>query len=88
MIGKGKRGSVHAGTAALGAALMAIALAASPVGAIPFEGEDTGQFWFALNSDSNGDGISGSQSLSSGYNTLAGAVQCVSFVESQLAPAP
>ena len=87
MIERRKRGRVRTGTAALGAALMAIALAASPVGATPFEGEDTGQFW-SVASDSNGDGILATQLLSSGSNTLAGASQCVSLIEYQLAPAP
>ena len=88
MIERRKRGMVRTGTAALGAALMAIALAASPVGAIPFAGESTGQFWAVANFDSNGDGIPGTQSLISGYSTLAGAGQCSSYAEYQLAPAP
>ena len=87
MIESSKRGVVHTGTAALGSALMAIALAASPVGAIPFEGEAAGQFWFVL-IDSNGDGIPSTQTLTSGYNTLTGADQCNWFVEYQPAPAP
>ena len=88
MIERRKRGRGHTGPAALGAALMAIALAASPVGAIPFAGESTGQFWFVATSDSNGDGVPGAQSLTSGYSSLAGAGQCSSFLEYQLAPAP
>ena len=88
MIERRKRGRGRTGTAALGAALVVIALSASPVGAIPFEGEDTGQFWSVANSDSNGDGIPGTQLLTSGYNTLAGASQCSSYIEYQLAPAP
>lgn len=88
MIKRRKRGMVRTGTAALGAALMAIALAASPVGATPFEGEDTGQFWSVANSDSNGDGIPATQILISGSNTLTGASQCSSYVEYQPAPAP
>lgn len=88
MIERRKRGMVRTGTAALGAALMAIALAASPVGATPFAGESTGQFWAVANGDTNGDGIPGIQVLTSGYSTLAGAGQCSSFVEYQPAPAP
>ena len=88
MMEKRQRGIVRTGTAALGATLMASALAVSPVGATPFEGEDTGQFWLVANSDSNGDGILGTSILSSGYSTLAGAGQCSSFIEYQLAPAP
>jgi len=88
MIERRKRGTVRTGTAALGVALIVMALTASPVGAIPFEGEDTGQFWFAGGSDSNEDGIPGTSSLISGYNTLAGASQCFSYAEYQLAPEP
>ena len=67
---------------------MVIALAASSVGATSFTGQDSGQFWVVLNTDSNGDGLPGTYSLSSGYTTLAGASQCLSFIEYQLAPAP
>ena len=88
MIERRKRGRGRTGTAALGAALMAIALAASPVGAVPFEGESTGQFWAVANSDSNGDGLPAIQALTAGYSSLAGAGQCSSSIEYQLAPAP
>ena len=88
MMGKEERGMGRTRTAALGATLLAIALAASPVGATPFEGQDTGQFYSVANSDSNGDGILGTQLLSSGYSSIVGASQCVSFIEYQVAPAP
>ena len=88
MIEKGQRGIIRTGTAALGATLMAIALAASPVGATPFTGHDSGQFWALSNSDSNGDGIPASQSLTSGYSTFAGASECVSLIEYEVNPAP
>ena len=89
MMGKRKRGMVRTGTAALGGALIALALVVNPVGATPFTGQETAQFWFSTAAtDSNGDGIPGTQFLSSGYSTLAGAGQCSSFIEYQLAPAP
>ena len=88
MMGKRKRGMVHTGTAALGAALMVASIAASPVGATPFTGQETGQFWSDPTSDTNGDGIPGSNLLSSGYNSLLGASWCLSFIEYELNPAP
>ena len=50
------RGKGAAAAAALGGVLIAIALAVSPVGATPFTGHDTGQYWYT-GFDSNGDGI-------------------------------
>ena len=88
MIERRKRGMVRTGTAALGAALMAIALAASPVGATPFEGEDTGQFWavsqHGFTFERGWHSRLGNLLLTSGSNTLAGAepVQFVSLNDS------
>lgn len=70
----------------LGGVLIAIALAASPVRATPFTAHGTGQYWPAF--DSNGDGIRASNELSSGYNTLLGAIECLSVSEWELDPAP
>ena len=85
---KGKKRYGHTGTAALGAALMVASIAASPVGATPFTGQETGQFWSDPTSDTNGDGTPGSNLLSSGYNSLLGASWCLSFIEYELNPAP
>ena len=77
MMKKGQRGMVRTGTAALGATLMAIALAVSPVGATPFTGQSSGPF----ESLDMGQGYSTSESLISGYDTLIGANSCHSEVE-------
>ena len=79
MMEKGQRGTVRTGIAALGATLMAIALAASPVGATPFTGQSSGSI-------ESGSGTSDdsvyiwTESLTSGYSTQTGAVQCRSLV--------
>ena len=78
MMEKRRRGSVRTGTAALGGALMALALAASPVGATPFTGQSSGPFrveyWAA---DENSPLLfTATESPTSGYSTLVGTVQC------------
>ena len=81
------RGKGAATAAALGGVLIAIALAASPVGATPFTSHSTGQYWYTA-FDSNGDGIPSVSALSSGYSTLVGAGECMSGGEWELDPAP
>ena len=79
MMEKGQRGMVRTGTAALGATLMAIALAASPVGAAPFTGKSSGPFYDSLWFDENGQPLhTETQSFTSGYSSLVGTVQCES----------
>ena len=80
MIERRKRGMIRTGTAALGAALMAIALAASPVGATPFTGESSGVFRYSgFTVDARGFLASTEiSSVASGYTTLTGAEQCSS----------
>ena len=82
MMGKGRRGRVRTGIAALGATLMAIALAASPVGATPFTGQSSGPFSFNTAYDENKQpAATHTDSFTSGYSTLVGAVQCRSFLQ-------
>ena len=71
--------------AALGYALIAIALVASPVGATPFTQHTIGQNWNDTY-DSNGDGIPEVHSIFSGYNTLLGAVECSGVGEPVVIP--
>ena len=79
MIERRKRGMVRTGTAALGAALMAIALAASPVGATPFTGQSSGSFYTNVRVDENSVPLfTLTHALTSGHSSLIGAVQCKS----------
>ena len=89
MMEKGQRGMVRTGTAALGSALMAIALAVSPVGATPFTGKSSGSFESGISSTSDDRVYIWTESLTSGYSTQTGAVQCRSLVRasSELHPA-
>ena len=80
MMEKGRRGMVRTGTAALGATLMAIALAVSPVGATPFTGKSSGSFESGISSTSDDRVYIWTESLTSGYSTQTGAVQCRSHV--------
>ena len=79
MMKKGQRGMVRIGTAALGATLMAIALAASPVGATPFTGQSSGPFYTQRWVDENDRPLyTATLSFTSGYSTLVGTMQCSS----------
>ena len=79
------RNMMRKGAAALGGALIAIALAASPVGATPYTQHTIGQSW-SDTYDSNGDGTTQSHSIQSGYNTLLGAVECYTVGEPVVIP--
>ena len=71
MMEKGQRGMIRTGTAALGATLMAIALAASPVGATPFTGHVTGGGYIEASED-----YAFMAGVASSYDTLVGELQC------------
>ena len=81
MMEKGQRGMIRTGTAALGATLMAIALAVSPVGATPFTGQSSGPFAFYPGYDNGQPVVTQTFSFTSGYSTLVGTVQCSSFLQ-------
>ena len=83
------RNMMRKGAAALGGALIAIALAASPVGATPFTAHTSGQYtdWGVLGDDNALSHVV-SLSLSSGHMTLAGAIQCFSYAYMDPSPIP
>ena len=78
MMEKRRRGSVRTGAVALGATLMAFALATSPVGATPFTGQSSGPFLVEFWSAEPGSPLlfTATESPTSGYSTLVGTVQC------------
>ena len=81
MTGKGKRGMVRTGTAALGCALIALALAESPVGATPYTGRTTGTVEINVY-----DWGSVSRGKAYSYDTLVGEAQCSFYSEQTLNP--